>query len=58
MTGGTLSWAAVALALGVVHSDADAAALLRCDVTYAGSTQTIEARPVAAQVRHFLHVSL
>jgi hypothetical protein len=47
MNGGIPWCAAWALALACLHVDAGAVALLRCDVTYAGSTQTIEARPVA-----------
>ena len=47
MSCGTPGWAACALAFTTLYVNAGAAPLLRCDVTYAGSTQTIEARPVA-----------
>lgn len=47
MKGGTTQWAACALAALFLHPAAMATPLLRCQVTYAGTTQTIEARPVA-----------
>lgn len=47
MRGTTTQWAACALAALFLHATAVAAPLLSCQVTYAGTTQTIEARPVA-----------
>jgi hypothetical protein len=51
MTGGTKRWAAAVSAFAVcplfASTAAIAAPLLRCQVTYAGTTHTIEASPVA-----------
>jgi hypothetical protein len=45
----TRAWAGIALAFAgmALNFSAGAAPLLRCQVTYAGTTQTIEATPVA-----------
>jgi hypothetical protein len=45
--GQPLATVALAVGLGMASPGAQAAPLLRCDVTYAGSTHTVEARVVA-----------
>ncbi len=46
MSGATTRWAACALATLALPLCACATPLLRCDVAYAGTTHSIEARPV------------
>jgi hypothetical protein len=45
--GQPLATVALAVGFGMTSLGAHAAPLLRCDVTYAGSTQTVEARAVS-----------
>lgn len=47
MTGKAKEWAAVAVSLLLAGNTACADPLLRCKVSYAGTTHTIEASPVA-----------